>query len=276
MSESESKSKEELVNLKRAVTHEWDWWAYQFRVHHRQGIEGIDYWDEQLIMFATHVLDLQPGQRLLDLACGSGVHAIRFAQQGLDVVGLDISTRLIQYCREQAVEEGVENVTFVEGDMRDLTYKEEFDALVVLSTSFGFFDDETNQRVLNSIARALKPGGQVLLELADFTNLACDHQQYKYWQERPEGIYWTETWFDPITWIRHGVFRFTDNDGVTHLWDDHERVRVYPLPELRRMLNQAGLEITEVYGDIMLPPRPYGEKHHRRMNVVGRRPPDAP
>ncbi len=260
------------MNLKHTVTHEWDWWAYQFRVHQRQGIEGIAYWDEQLIQFITQVLDLQPGQRLLDLACGSGVHALLFARQGLDVVGLDISPRLIQYCRERAAEEGLETVTFVEGDMRALTYKEEFDVLVILSTSFGFFDDVTNQRVLDGIARALRPGGRVLLELADFTTLACDQERRQYWQERPEGIYWTETWFDPVSWIRHGVFRFTDNDGVTHLWDDHERVRVYPLPELRRMFEQAGLELTDVYGDILLPPRLYGPDYHRRMNVVGQRP----
>jgi ubiquinone/menaquinone biosynthesis C-methylase UbiE len=259
------------VNLKNTVTHSWDWWAYQFRVVHRQGIESINFWDDRLIEFSVRVLDLRPGERLLDLACGSGVHALRFAQRGLEVVGLDIAPSLVRYCIERATAEALDNVTFVEGDMRTLTYQEEFDALVVLSTSFGFFDDETNQRVLEGIARALKPDGRLLLQLSDPITFVERQQQRYHWRERPEGIYWTETWFDPATFVSHGVFRFTDNDGVTHLWDEHERVRLYTLPELCRMFDRAGLAISEVYGDILLPSVPYGPDCHQEMIVAGRR-----
>ncbi|MDY7078073.1 MAG: class I SAM-dependent methyltransferase [Chloroflexota bacterium] len=259
------------MNLKNTVTHDWDWWAYQFRVVHRQGIKNIDFWDNRLITFIVHVLDLKPGERLLDLACGSGVHALEFARRRIEVVGLDIAPSLVRYCTEQAAAEELENVIFVEGDMRALTYQEEFDALVVLSTSFGFFDDKSNQRVLEGIARALKPDGRLLLQLSD-PHTFVERQQHRYrWQERPEGVYWTETWFDPVTFVSHGVFRFTDNDGVTHLWDDHERVRLYTLPELRPMFDRAGLEISDVYGDTLLAPAPYGPDCHQEMIVVGRR-----
>jgi len=259
------------MNLKNTVTHAWDWWAYQFRVVHRQGIKGIDFWDDHLISFTFDVLDLKPGERLLDLACGSGVHALRFARRGLDVVGLDIAPSLVRYCTEQAAAKGLDNVTFVEGDMRALTYQEEFDVLVVLSTSFGFFDDETNQRVLEGITRTLKPDGRLLLQLSDPHTFVERQKCRYYWRERPEGIYWTETWFDPATFVSHGVFRFTDNDGVTHLWDDHERVRLYTLPELHRMFGRAGLEISDVYGDVLLPSVSYGPDCHQEMIVVGRR-----
>ncbi|MFQ6102214.1 MAG: SAM-dependent methyltransferase [Anaerolineae bacterium] len=259
------------MNLKNTVTHDWDWWAYQFRVVHRQGIEGIEAWDDRLVAFIIHVLELKPSERLLDLACGSGAHAMRFARRGLEVVGLDISPSLVRHCTERAAAEELDNLTFIEADMRALAYQEEFDGLVVLSTSFGFFDDETNQRVLEGIARALKPWGRVLLQLSDPITFV-ERQQHRYrWRERPEGIYWTETWFDPATFISHGVFRFTDNDGVMHLWDDHERIRLYTLPELHRMSDQAGLEISDVYGDVLLPPVPYGPDWHREMIVVGRR-----
>lgn len=259
------------MNLKNTVTHDWDWWAYQLRVVHRQGIKGIDLWDDRLIAFIVHALGLKPGERLLDLACGSGVHALRFARRGIEVVGLDIAPSLVRYCTERAAAEELSNVTFVEGDMRALTHQEEFDALVMLSTSFGFFDDETNQRVLESIAQALKPDGRVLLQLSDPITFVERQQQRYYWRERPEGIYWTESWFDPAIFVSHGVFRFTDDDGVTHLWDDHERVRLYTLPELRRMFDQAGLEINDVYGDILLPSVPYGPDCRQEMIVVGRR-----
>jgi SAM-dependent methyltransferase len=258
------------VSSGKSVTHAWDWWAYQFRVVHRRGIEGIDAWDERLVDFIVHVLDLRPGERLLDLACGSGLHALRLARRGLEVVGLDIAPSLVRHCTEQAVAEGLGNVAFVEGDMRALTYRGAFDALVVLSTSFGFFDEGTNQQVLGSIARALKPGGRMLLQLMD--PLTCiERQRQRYYEEqRLEGIYHTETWFDPSTFVSHSEFHFTDRDGVTHRWDDHERIRVYTLPELRGMFGQAGLEMRAAYGDFRLPPVDYGPDCHRQMIVVGR------
>jgi len=254
------------------VVHDWDWWAYQFRVVHRQGIVGIDTWDDYLVAFIVHVLNLEPGERLLDLASGSGVHARRLARYGLEVVGLDIAPSLVRYCTGQAAAEGLDDVTFVEGDMRALTYRQEFDAVIVLSTSFGFFDDETNQRVLDSMARALKPGGRVLLQLLDpVTFVEWLTQSATQREERAEGVYLTEARFDPATFVCHGVFRFTDNDGVTHLWDDHERVRIYTLPELRCMFDRAGLETSAAYGDILLPPVEYGPDCHRQMIVVGKR-----
>jgi len=255
---------------KDTVVHDWDWWAYQFRVVHRQGIEGIDAWDDRLVAFVVHALGLRPGERLLDLACGSGVHARRLARCGLDVVGLDVAPSLVRYCTGQAAAEGLEGVTFVEGDMRTLAYREEFDAVVVLSTSFGFFDDEINQRVLDSIARALKPSGRVLLQLLDpVTFIEWLTQSATQREERAEGVYLTEARFDPATFVCHGVFRFTDSDGVTHLWSDHERIRIYTLPELRRMFDQAGLEMRAAYGDMSLPPVAYGPDCHRQMIVVG-------
>ncbi len=259
------------MDLKNTVTHDWDWWAYQFRVIHRQGIRSIDFWDERLVEFIVRVLELEPGERLLDLACGSGVHARLLARRGIEVVGLDIAPSLVQYCTAQAATDGLDNVTFVEGDMREMTYRDEFDALVILNTSFGFFDDETNQRVLEGIARAIKPDGRVLLHLSDLTTFVESQRTRRTWQERPEGIYWMDVQFDPATCITRGIFRFTDNDGVTHEWDDEERVRLYTLPELRLMFERAGLEISATYGDALLSQEPYGPDNHREMILVGKR-----
>ena len=103
------------MNSKEPVTHNWDWWAYQFRVIHRRGIAGIDVWDDCLVAFIVHVLGLKPGQRLLDLACGSGVHALRLARYGIEVVGLDVAPSLVRYCVGQAAAEGLGGATFVEG-----------------------------------------------------------------------------------------------------------------------------------------------------------------
>ena len=61
----------------QTITRDWNWWAYLFRVIHRGQIEGISEWDDRLIEFIVALLELQPGMRMLDVACGGGEYHVR-------------------------------------------------------------------------------------------------------------------------------------------------------------------------------------------------------
>ena len=108
----------------------------------------------------ARLLSLEPGMRVLDVPCGEGRIAGRLARMGCEVVGIDYTESWIELARNQYPE-----ATFSHGDMRSLPYEDEFDAIVNWFTSFGYFDAQTNDRVLASFARALRPGGRLLLEL---------------------------------------------------------------------------------------------------------------
>ena len=64
-------------------------------------------------------LGLEPGARVLDVACGHGRHALRLAQRGLRVTGIDSSERSLAHARLAAADAGVE-IEYVQGDMREL------------------------------------------------------------------------------------------------------------------------------------------------------------
>jgi SAM-dependent methyltransferase len=114
--------------------------------------------------FVVSALELQPGARLLDLCCGQGRHAVEFAKRGFRVTGLDLSEYLLRLARERAEQTGVE-VEFVRGDMRDLPWENEFDAVANLFTSFGYLEtDEEDRRVLAAVRKALRPGGLLLVD----------------------------------------------------------------------------------------------------------------
>jgi SAM-dependent methyltransferase len=255
----------------KTVQRPWDWWAYHYRVLHRSQIPGIGRWDDDLVDLIIALLELEPGHRVLDLACGSGVHARRLAARGLDVVGVDIAPSLITYNRQQAREQGITTVRFEQGDMRELAYQEAFDALLLLSGSFGFFDEDTNLDVLRRIARALRPGGQVLIDVFDPASMVVRPPR-RTWSQYGGGYGLRTTWWEPETCTYASEFMFIDGEGVLNTAAERERIRVYSLPEWRGLLDQVGLTLSHALADTKLPPVPYDRDHYGNLVVVGHKP----
>jgi SAM-dependent methyltransferase len=113
----------------------------------------------------VRLLDLPDGAEILDAPCGHGRISARLAARGFRVTGLDRSAEFIELARSRATEAGL-SVEYLEGDLRELPFEGRFDGVVNWFTSFGYFDDDTNRRVLAAFRRALRPGGVLLLEQA--------------------------------------------------------------------------------------------------------------
>ncbi|MFC9977081.1 SAM-dependent methyltransferase [Spirillospora sp. NPDC127200] len=113
--------------------------------------------------FVRRLLDLGPGREVLDLGCGYGRIANHLAADGCRVTGLDAQPSLLERARRDAADRGLA-ADYVRGDMRDLPWTGRFDAVLCWFTSFGYFDDDGNRRVLAEVAGALRPGGRFLVE----------------------------------------------------------------------------------------------------------------
>lgn len=250
------------------IVRDWDYWAYLFRVTHRDSIAGIEAYDEQLVAFIMAALELEPGDEVLDLACGSGVHGVRLGRAGLGVTGVDISPSLVAHANELVKEKEVEGVAFIVGDMREPPCASAFDAVTILSHSFGFFGPEDDMTVLRAIRAALQPGGRFLLDLNESAEL---RQARKGWQELDGGFLLNEAQYDPVTCVRTATFRYIDCDGRLNVAEEPETIRIYSLPELTQMIAGAGMQLEVVYGRMALPLTPYGADCRERRLVVGRR-----
>lgn len=97
------------------------------------------------------------GERVLDVACGTGNAAIPAAAKGAEVTGLDITPKLLEDAKRNADKYGVE-IEWVEGDAQDLPFDDgSFD--LVIST-FGCMFAPDHARTAAEIVRVLKPGGR--------------------------------------------------------------------------------------------------------------------
>jgi trans-aconitate 2-methyltransferase len=113
----------------------------------------------------VEMLDVRPGERVLDLGCGTGHLTDALAAAGADVVGLDASPSMIAQARQN-----FPRVRFQLADARTFRFDEPFDAIFSNAALHWVRDAEA---VAGSMARALKPGGRLLLEMGAKGNIAA-------------------------------------------------------------------------------------------------------
>ena len=104
--------------------------------------------------------DVLPGERVLDVACGSGNVAIAAARRFADAVGVDYVPRLLEHGRERAAAEGLE-VEFVEGDAQALPFDDSsFD---VVTSTFGAMFAPDQERTAGELLRVCRSGGRIAM-----------------------------------------------------------------------------------------------------------------
>ena len=169
-SDKHSKSLGPVTNLEQHLPS--DWWKVIFNAMYLKTDADVvedPRITETEVTFFQEILDIQEGNTILDLACGQGRHLIELAKRGnYNLFGLDRSRYLIQRARNTAKKKGV-SITFKEGDVRKLPFPaDSFDFVTILGNSFGYFEiREDDVKILREIFRVLKPGGKVLLDIAD-------------------------------------------------------------------------------------------------------------
>lgn len=139
-----------LAELKQRMRASW--MAGDFGQIARLNAEGV----EQFI----HKLNLKPGMKVLDVACGTGNQSIPAARTGAQVTGLDIAPNLLEQARHRAVVENLK-IEFIEGDAEKLPFPAgQFD--VVLSM-FGAMFAPRPEVVASEFKRVCRPGGLIAM-----------------------------------------------------------------------------------------------------------------
>lgn len=187
-------------------------------------------------------LALPSGAKLLDVACGRGRHSIYLNQLGYDVTGIDLSKKSITYAQSFAND----GLRFQQHDMRH-TLGTQFDGVLNLFTSFGYFEDDSdNLEVLRAFRTHLRPGGIGVLDFLN-TNWVANHLVAEESMTK-EGI-------------RFDIKRRIDEQWITkeiafkangELFQFQERVRALSLNNFKDWLSKVGLQIKTLYGDYEL------------------------
>lgn len=217
--------------------------------------------------FIEESLGVARGAMVLDLACGTGRHAIELVRRGYQVAGYDLSLPMLARAAEEAEERG-QTLNFVQGDMRDMVYEEMFDGIYSWNTSFGFFEEEKNAQVIARVHRALKKGGQFLLDVVNRDFIGRQAPSLV-WFEGDGCICMDEMSIDWITSRMRVKRTMMLDDGRTR--EIEYSLRLYALHELGRLLHEHGFRVAEVSGSTATPGVFFGGDSPRTMILAEKR-----
>lgn len=236
---------------------------------------GIPFWDDEHIsksMLALHLdpdvdsasrthafmdrsvdwivslLRKQPG-KILDLGCGPGLYARRFADKGFSITGIDFSRRSIAYASENY---GNEHSNFIYQNYLTIDYNDEYDLAILINCDFGVLSPENRITLLKKIHRGLKHGGLFIVDVLssnhykEFTDsLTVEYEEGGFWREERyinierKASYPNQDYLEQYTII-------TDEDCATYnIWNHG-----FEPKELEETLLNAGFTSVVLFGDV--------------------------
>src|ERR1700687_1831953 len=215
---------------------------------------ALDFWraavtDEQTRLeadFLQQQLQITTAARVLDVPCGGGRLAIELAGRGFDLTGVDIASEFIEEARTNSVARGLK-IEWKNRDMRDLPWREEFDAAFCFGNSFGYLEDEGNTQFLKAVARTLKPGARLVIETGATAESVLPNFQPRRWFEIGGIKLLIDSRYDCEQGRIFTAYTFF-RDGQTEQRPSSQRV--YTFSELCSLLAAAGLDVSASFASL--------------------------
>jgi len=180
---------------------------------------------------------------ILDLACGKGRHSIFLSKKGFQVTGVDLSPKSIEFAKHFETE----NLSFDVHDMRKVYPKKQFDYIFNLFTSFGYFEDDTeNQNAITAMKEMLTANGVLVI---DFLNAVKTKNNLVAKEQKT---------IDDITF---NIERRVENNFIIKsikfedkgkYFSFEERVKALTINDYKVFFNNAGLKLKQIFGNFKL------------------------
>jgi ubiquinone/menaquinone biosynthesis C-methylase UbiE len=199
----------------------------------------------QEVAFIVRELGLDKSMSLLDLACGHGRHANLLANEVREVVAIDRNVRFLELARYEAERLGVQNVNYCERDVREIMFEATFDRIILANTVFGLFSDSENAKLLGKVAKALRSGGYVCLDVVNRDTILAGFNPHGVTEVN--GAYMIERLsFDPHTGrMSNDRVYFREGRAIKAPFS----LRLYNYTEMASILTHAGLRIIAARAD---------------------------
>lgn len=206
---------------------------------------------EKLIRLILKNIPFRRGSKVLDIPCGNGRHSLLLAGKNFDVTGIDISTVLIKSAKSKSKLLNKKNQfipEFFAADMRNICFKNEFDVVLNLFSSFGYFErDRDNERVISAISKSLKKKGYFVMDFLNRDYLAEKIVPFDIKKINYKFVVQIRTL--DRDFIKKNILIFSGIKYKISVKKFEEKIRLYSFMQLKHMFGKYGLKILKTFGD---------------------------
>lgn len=211
---------------------------------------------------------LREGARVLDAPCGYGRIARPLADAGASVLGVDQSAALLAHAEAARGPHDVKRLRYLRHDLREPLAEGGFDAVLDIFSSLGYGTEEDDLAILGTLARALAPGGRLIVETMHRDQLCVRlaHQHVPASRTDDGTLVLEQPRFDPVagrvetTWYWSGP-RGSGSKSAS--------LRVYCVTELARLIERVGLRVADAKAGLST--EPYRPQSPTRIALVAER-----
>lgn len=110
------------------------------------------------------VLDVKKGEKVLDLATGTGRVSVGLAEKGIDILGVDLTWKMLEHAKRKASDRGLKNIHFNVANALHLPFKNDTFDKIVSIRFFHILPFAMQKSIIEEVSRVLKPGGTFVAE----------------------------------------------------------------------------------------------------------------
>lgn len=191
-------------------------------------------------------------KKILDLACGEGEFAISLADLGYDITGLDISERMLNRARQKAQNRDLD-VRFLQADMRNIPFEDEFDLVTCWYESLNYLlTEEDLRKTFLGVKKALREDGAFIFDVNTIYALSVKWQEVTCHVQREDDevfeVHRTEYNQEEKTATLHITAFLNQEVGWQKISETHKE-RGYPLERIEELLKESGFEEISCFDD---------------------------
>ena len=207
------------------------------------------------IPFFQKIFEKHNVKTILDCACGTGQHVIKFSELGFEVMGCDISEDMIKKALQNAASSG-KDVNFLQADFKDLaeTFDKKFDCVVCWGNSLNHEPEEGIKKALASMFSVLNDNGCLLIEIRNIPKLKKENERFipMHYHKEPNGdvklfVYVVDYHDD---WATFNVISVIETDGKPKFEVNSSDYHIISAGKLEELLTEAGFKDMQFYNDI--------------------------
>jgi cyclopropane fatty-acyl-phospholipid synthase-like methyltransferase len=208
--------------------------------------------DDSVRWLAQH-FELTDASTVIDFGCGPGLYTHRIARHGVEVTGIDFSSRSIEYARSQARQANL-RITYIEADYLGFEPDGTFDLVTLIMCDFCALSPEQRQQLLAKFRRILSDRGRIVLDVYSMTAFAERQDGLVVEKNQLNGFWSVNPYYGFVA-----SFKYDDEkvglDKYTIVEQGRQRqvynwLQYFTPESLEREAEAAGLQVTELLGDV--------------------------